>query len=219
MPEPKRRGARETSEESSTPKTTGTGWGNLANRKKQIDAAKSDDDSIRDFWLAEGETAIIQVLTDEPYCVDGHNIKTDAGKWGFEVCQLLEQRHCVMCRAGLKKTWKAAFKVLDYRGTWDKDKKKFKNDKQVEKLWPVGSTLAEQLKAIVDKRGRALSSMVLEVSCSGSGKAKTYNFETAFDKDDKKLIPIEWEEEYPSLEELVTPKTDEKLEARGFAND
>lgn len=210
-----RRGA-STEKESTSPKTTGSGWGNLANRKKQIEDSK-DEDSIRDFWLADGETAQVQFITDEPYCVDGHNVKTDAGKWGFEVCQLMEQRHCLMCRTGIKKTWKAAFKVLDYRGTWDTDKKKFKHDKQVEKLWLVGSTIAEQLKAITDKRGKPLTEMVLEISRSGSGKSVSYNFEPAFDKDDKKLIPVEWEEEYPELEELVVPKNDAKLEARGFS--
>lgn len=220
MPEKKpesRRGAK--ASEEAKPKTTGSGWGNVANRKKQVEASKSDEDAIRDFWLADGESAIVQFVTDEPYCVDGHNIKTDAGKWGFEVCQLVEQRHCVMCRSGLKKTWKAGFKVLDYRGTWDAEKKKFKHDKQVEKLYMVGAAIAEQLKALTDKRGKALSTMVLEISRSGSGKSTAYNFETAFDKDDRKLVPVEWEEVYPELDEIVISKTDEQLEAKGFNAD
>ena len=63
----------------------------------------------------------------------------------------------------------------------NKEKKRFNNDKPIEKIWMVGATIAQQLKQIVDKKGKDLTEMVLEVSRSGSGKDSSYNFEQAFE--------------------------------------
>ena len=145
-------------------------------------------------------------------------IKTDGGKWMFTPCQLSTQRHCLVCRDGIKKTWRAAFKILDYRGTWDKDRKKFKHDEKIEKVWYVGSGLTEQIQALADKRGKPLSEIVVEVTRSGKGKSSTYNLEQAWDAEtDKRVVPAKHKEVFAPIEEICKPLTDDKLEAIGFS--
>ena len=118
---------------------------------------------------------------------------------------------------GSKQIWRAAFKLLDYRGSWDSEKKKFKHDKPVEKIWRVGTTIAQQLKQIVDKKGKELTELVLEVTRTGEGKDATYNFEMAFDDDDRRMRPKDWEEMLPSAEEICQPPTDDELDEMGVS--
>lgn len=196
------------------------GWGAVAKRQAEVAERRSEAESkVREFWLKTDETATIQFLQDEPYCFDAHQVKDKRGNWAIVPCQLNTGRHCVLCSEGIKQTWRAAFKILDYRGTWDKDKKCFKNDKPIEKLWMVGSTIAQQLKQIVDKRGKDLTEMVFEVTRSGSGKDSSYNFEQAFDDDDRKLKPLDWDEVTPSAEELCQPPTEDEIDEMGYSSD
>lgn len=196
------------------------GWGAVAKRQADI-AERRDaaDSAIRDFWLKSDESAVIQFLQDEPFCFDAHQVKDRSGNWAIVPCQLNTGRHCVLCSDGVKQTWRAAFKIIDYRGSWDSEKKKFRNDKPVEKLWKVGATIAQQLKQIVDKKGKPLTEMVFEVTRSGSGKDSSYNFEIAFDDDDKKLRPIEWEEVAPSAEDLCQPPTEDEIDEKGYSSE
>lgn len=196
------------------------GWGAVAKRQADIAERKAEMESmVHDFWLKTDESAIIQFLQDEPYCFDAHQVKDKNGKWTIVPCQLNTGRHCVLCSNGVKQTWRAAFKILDYRGNWDKDKKKFKNDKPIEKIWKVGSVIAQQLKQIVDKKGKDLTEMVFEVTRSGSGKDSSYNFEQAFDERDRRMKPIEWEEQTPSAEELCQPPTEDEIDERGYTSE
>lgn len=195
-----------------------SGWGALAKRQVEVAEKKSAlENSVRDFWLKDGETAIVQFLQDEPFCYDAHNIKDSKGNWKVVPCQLNNAKHCVLCSDGIKQTWRAAFKVLDYRGNWDKEKSKFKNDEPLEKLWKVGMTVANQIKAQCDKRGKDLTEMVFEVTRSGAGKEASYNFEIAYDKKDRKIVPISHKEEFPTAEELCQPLTDDELDKMGFS--
>lgn len=195
------------------------GWGAVARRQAILEEKqKSLDTRPKDFFLMAGESAVVQFLQDEPYCFDAHRVKDKRGNWTIVPCQLNTGKHCLMCTQGVKLTWQAAFKVLDYRGSWDKDKKCFKNDEPVEKIWKVGSVLANQLKQLITKKGKDLTEMVLEVSRSGQGKDATYNFEQAFDDDDKKLRPITYKEKFPSTEECCQPPTDDEIDARGLTS-
>lgn len=208
----RRRGSSESRRERST-----QGWGAVAKRQADIAANKeAAENAVRDFWLKSDETAIIQFLQDEPYCYDAHQVKDKKGNWTVVPCQLNTGRHCVLCSEGVKQTWKAAFKILDYRGSWDKDKKRFTNDTPIEKIWKVGSTIAQQLKQIVDKKGKDLTEMVFEVTRSGSGKDSSYNFEQAFDSSDRKMKPLDWDEQTPSAEELCQPPTEDEIDERGY---
>lgn len=195
-----------------------TGWGAVA-KKKAENAENFDNDKIRDFWLKDGEEATIQFLHDEPHAVDGHSVKLGTAKnHNFTPCQKNTQKHCLMCREGIKVQTRFAFKILDYRGSWDKDKEKFKYDKPVEKLWLTGIKVAESLKGRVDRTGKPLTKTVLSVTRTGTGTSSAYNFETAFDKDDEKLSPIKnFKEEFDEVENLVRPLTDDQLDSKGFS--
>lgn len=215
---PRRRRSEHSEDTRSSRKTQG--WGAVAKRQADIaERREKAENSVRDFWLKPDETAVIQFLQDEPYCYDAHQVKDKNGHWSVVPCQLNTGRHCVLCSDGVKQTWRAAFKILDYRGSWDSDKKKFRNDKPVEKIWKVGSTIAQQLKQIVDKKGRELTEMVFEVTRSGSGKDSSYNFEQAFDDDDRKLKPMEWDEQTPSAEELCQPPTEDEIDEKGYTDE
>ncbi len=194
------------------------GWGAVAKRQTAIAEAKERaDGAIKDFWLADGESAVIQFLQPEPYCYDAHSIKDKKGKFMTVPCGLTTSRHCTLCSEGVKTTWKAAFMVLDFRGTWDTDKKRFKHDVQVPKIWKVGTTIAQQLKQQVDKRGKDLDELVFEVTRSGAGKDATYNFEIAFDSDDKKIKPVVFDmEEIPTVEDCCKPLTEDELDELGY---
>lgn len=195
------------------------GWGAVAKRQAEVaEKREKAENAVRDFWLKPDETATIQFLQDEPYCFDAHQVKDKRGNWVLVPCQLNTGRHCVMCSDGFKQTWRAAFKIIDYRGSWDKDKKKFKYDKPIEKIWKVGSTIAQQIKQIVDKKGKNLTEMVFEVTRSGEGKESSYNFEQAFDERDRKMKPLDWEELTPTAEELCQPPTEDEIDENEYVN-
>lgn len=196
------------------------GWGAVARRQAEVaERMEAAENAVREFWLKPDESATIQFLQDEPYCFDAHQVKDKNGKWTIVPCQLNTSRHCVLCSEGVRRTWRAAFKIIDYRGSWDKDKKKFTYDKPVEKIWKVGSTIAQQLKQIVDKKGKDLTEMVFEVTRSGAGKDSSYNFEQAFDEDDRKLKPIDFDEQAPSAEDLCQPPTEDEIDEAGYTDE
>ena len=196
-----------------TPERSTSGWGAVARRQAEIAERRSEmENQVKEFYLKDGESATIQFLHD------AHSVRDKNGRFSVVPCQLNTQRRCEMCSRGIKQTWRAAFKILDYRGSWDKDKKKFTYDKPVEKIWKVGATIANQLKSIRDRRGRELTEMVLEVTRSGSNTDTTYNFEPAFDDDDRKRSPIPWKEATPPVETLCQPPTDDEIDASGYSD-
>lgn len=197
------------------------GWAAVIKKQEEYEKVKELQESQKDrpneFWLKAGESAHIQLLHDEPYTFDCHSIKDKFGNFKTVPCQLSAQKHCLMCREGLKLGWKGAYKILDYRGTWDKEKKRFKHDKPVEKLWVVNMTQIGLLQAQKEKRKKDLDELVLEISRTGKGKNDTsYNFELALDDQDNRIRPIEFEEQYPSARKLMQPLSDEELEVLGF---
>lgn len=199
------------------------GWAEYARIRKEKEAKEKQREEmgerIWNFWLRPGESAVIQFLHDDPYIFDAHSIQVRRGgekRWQTEPCQLLSQRYCVMCKDGSKAVSKAGFKILDYRGNWDKDKEDFDN-KPVERLWIVSMTVLGQIAAKKEKSGKDLTELVLEVSRTGAGKNDTaYSFETALDEDDRKLKPIEWDSETADIDELLQPKTDDDLMDLGY---
>lgn len=190
------------------------GWGAVARRRKEIEEKREEAESaVRDFWTKVGESAVIQFLQAEPFCFDAHVVEDSRGNVKTVPCQLMNKRRCTLCSDGVKKTWKAAFKILDYRGNWDKDSKKFLNDEKIEKLWVVGTILATKLQQISVKRGKDLTELVFEVTYNGKGD---YNLEAALDDDDRKLKPVEWKEKMPTAEELCQPPTDDEIDEKGY---
>lgn len=197
-----------------------SGWGAVAKRQAEVaEKREAAENSVREFWLKTDESAIVQFLQDEPYCFNAHQVKDKRGNWTIVPCQLDTRKHCVMCNDGFKQTWRAAFKILDYRGSWDKDKKKFKHDTPVEKIWKVGATVAQQLKQLIDKKGKDLTDFVFEVTRSGSGKDTSYNFEVAYDDDDRRMKPLDWDEKFPTAEELCQPPTEDEIDKAGYTDE
>lgn len=194
-----------------------SGWGAVASRRV---GSGERDEWIRNFVLKDGESAIIQFLNDEPFCTDGHNVKNARGRWEFQPCQKEVQKSCLMCSDDIRVAWKAFFKVIDYRGEWNKEKNRHTGGAPVEVRWGLSAGVAKQVKAQVDKRGKRLSELVFEVSRSGSGAQDTsYNFEIAIDeKTDKRIVPLKWKEKFPPLSEICQPLSDEELIERGFTN-
>jgi hypothetical protein len=181
--------------------------------ERDITKAKEIESNVKnrvnEFWLADGESAIVQFYADEPYCTEGHTIQ-QGKQFPFVPCQLTAQRHCLMCEESLTPSWKAIFKVADHRGTWDKDKKRFKYDKIVEKVWLMPAALTEQLRTYVEKKRKNLSEVVLEVTRTGSGTKSTYNIDLAWDEDaDRPIKPSKLKSELPDLEEIYAPPTDD----------
>lgn len=193
------------------------GWGAVARRQAEVkEHREALENQVREFWLRSGESANVQFLQNEPYCFYAHNVKDKNGRWKVVPCQLNTQDSCTLCNSGVKQTWKAAFKILDLRGQWDKDKKKFIGGKPTEKIWLVGTTIAQQLKQFIDRKGKDLTDMVLEVTRSGEGKDSTYNLGIALDDDDRKIRPIEWESDTPDCSELCTPPNDDEIDENGY---
>ena len=60
--------------------------------------------AVRDFFLKDGETAVVQFLQDEPYCYDAHNVRDKKGNWKVIPCGLNTKKHCVLCSDGVKQT-------------------------------------------------------------------------------------------------------------------
>jgi len=82
------------------------------------------------FWLKNGEEIDVVILDENPTVFWGHVIKckTDAGRTFYrtEQCQKSEQDFCEMCdmtdnKAVSKAKRIIAFRILDSRGSWDKD--------------------------------------------------------------------------------------------------
>lgn len=197
--------------------SSNSGWGDVMKKKKQIETAKKMKgnrpaylDIRNKFMVKDEETVRIQILNDEPVCVDGCNIP---GDFDFYVSRKNVDRTCPLVEHGLKPTFRAGFKVLDYRGKYDKDKRKHIGGEPEEKYWLVSNTVATQLHALMKRKGTPLTEMVLDVTRSGSDKNTTYNFEVATDR--KGMVePIEdYEETLPSLKKVLKPLSRADLEA------
>ena len=119
-------------------------------------------------------------------------------------------------KAGKTNTYSGFVKKI-----FNSERKRFKNDKPIEKIWIVGSTIANSLKQVrdKDKKGRELNQMVLEVTRSGEGKDSTYNFEQAFDEDDKRMRPIDWDEQGMTAEEYCQPPTEDEIDEAGYTDE
>lgn len=213
--QPSRRGSRRSSSRASSPSrdsgksaSAATGWDAVVEKKEELDERRNDSYGPRDFWLLDGETAVIQPLQDEPYCFDAHRVKV-RGKWTHEPCQLTHYKTCQFCDDQVPASWRAAIKVLDYRGNWDKDAKEHKWDAEIVKAWQLSHTVALQLKEFIDRRNKPLSKMVLEVTRSGSGKKTSYNIALALDDDDQVMQPLssrEYEDEFNDISEYFQPR-------------
>lgn len=184
------------------------GWGKVVQRKAQTEARSSKNKPVyldikNKFYLVDGETVTVQFLTDEPVCVEGVLLPPDHRD--FYVSRKEVDRHCPFVERNLPLQFKVAFKVLDYRGTYDSKTKTHNFDKPVEKYWLTSNTVGMQLKTLVDRKNKPLSQMVLDVTRSGADKNTTYNFEMSLDANDYPKRPVAFNESLPSLSDALKP--------------
>lgn len=203
-------------ENSEPGETTGRGWDAVSNKKALTEELRNTP-RVSELWLKDGEEVNIQFLDDEPYAFHAHSVKQPAGSkvpFRLVACQLSKQRHCLLCTSGNKQTWRAAFRVLDYRGKYDSTSKKFLYDAPQEKMYLVTQTVALQIKKLADKNGGRLSHIVVTVSRTGSGKSDTsYSFQKARDEDENLIPPVAGAK--PTLEapeKVYAPLSDQALE-------
>jgi len=226
-PVTKKPSGRSTESEDDEPlRTTGRGWDTVTNKKTLNDELANSPTNVlkrQNFWLADGEEADIQFLDADPYAFDAHsmNFSGDGKNWEYIPCQLEAHRHCTMCEDGSKPIWRGAFRILDFRGKWDKDKRKFLYDKPVEKIWVFNATVAAQIKAKHDKKGKdEFLKTVYTITRTGSGKKNTaYTIELARDDEDNRIPPVKGHKvEMPECEEILVPPTDKQLQAMGYSS-
>jgi hypothetical protein len=202
------------------PKSGGKGWAEVARRSK-VSSLKSGSkrpaylDIKNKFIISDGDIVTVQFLDDEPVCVKGCNVPS--ANFDFYVSRKEVDKSCPMLDAGLKETWKAGFRILDYRGEYDKATKKHKpNSAPQEKIWLVSNTVATQLLDIQSRKNKPLTRMVLDVSRKGSGKDTVYNFDTAREdpSDDESPVmkPIPHTPALPELTEVLKPLSRQQLE-------
>jgi hypothetical protein len=164
------------------------------------------------FNLKDGESAVIQFLDEEPFCADGHLLGND--HFNFYPCLKTRQRSCPACDKGVPEAWRVLFRILDDRGTYNKDKGGYTYDENVERFWLMSSAVSETLEAFAKSKGMNLVDMVIQVTRIGSDTKTRYNLELAVDPGTKAMFePLDWGTPgLPTPEDALTPLTTEAME-------
>ena len=191
------------------------GWGRFLNKKEEI-ADREANKKPREFWLKDGETAVIQVLESEPYVAEFHSVRNAQGKFTLEPCQLENQKHCVLCQKGMSTSTRGVFKVLDFRGSWNKDTSDFNWDEPTEKVWLVGLSILEQLYALTQKRGQGIDKFTIEVTRSGTGTNTRYNFSRALNDSDEPWATVTHSSDFASAKDMYAPIGDDAMLRKGY---
>ena len=164
---------------------TGEDAWDVINNSKQSGDEGGFNKMNTNFFLMDGDEVDIVLLDDNPFVFMGHIIKcrTDAGKTFYttEQCQKSIQGHCNMCSSNNKSIGKAknivAFRLLDSRGTWNKDSQDWDWIAKP-KIFLTPMYLAKQFKALKDDVGGKLSDYVIKLS-----KNQNYVAQMAMAKD------------------------------------
>jgi hypothetical protein len=189
---------------------SGRGWQAFANKKTA--AAEQQEraaNSLREVYLKDGDEVMIQFLDDEPLCLDMHMVKNQHDRFETLTCGKSNRRTCDLCDRKASTVWRAAFKVLDYRGEWDKDNKEWKHDKPVEGYILVNQKTAGIIENNRKRRGSLLNDVFIYTRIGGGSTDTTYNLEVARDEHDNKIKPkMGFKEEKASVDVALAPITD-----------
>lgn len=201
------------------PEKKAQGWGAVNNQVKETEERKEQyANKLNDIWWTDGETIRLQIVEEDPHCMDTHGVKNKHHKFVQVPCQHGTQRTCTLCNEGSKTSFRAAFLILDYRGGWNKEAKAFDYDldNATFKRWLTPLAIAQQLESLKKRSKIDLTGMVLDVTRTGTDSSTKYNIERAIE-DGKLLDPLDLSgEEFPSLEEACKPYTDDMLDAEGI---
>lgn len=142
-------------------------------------------DFVKTFYLREGDSAEIQFIEHEPVMVRAHSVEIRPRFWRFFPCI---GEGCPLCIDGTTPSFRVVFNVVDFRGTWDRDKGAF-DGKPIVKIWWMSGTTAAVFEKLSHKE-LGLNGYKYEVTRFGSGSTTTY-------------LPQEIEERELTKEEMV----------------
>ena len=221
---PKKPSRNEASSNRSESTSVLSGWGAV---KRMQEAAKEREEKkdflLREFKLQDGEEALIQILSPEPKLLDYHLIVNKNGRYENTPCQKANSKDCLMCDDKINSSLKVVFKILDFRGERVKDEDTgewgytYDSENPVEAIWITSLTVGGQINSFIERKKRNATEMILSVTRNGKKTDTTYNLEIALDEDNNAYQPVDWAEEKMSLEEAITPKSNEELIRDGFA--
>lgn len=176
---------------------------------KGFDAAEeqaaSSGNFTRDFFLKDGETAVIRILRaepDEPFNIRSHFVNN---RW-VTCPQGIDGEDCPVCESGKKATNQFVFNVIDTRDFVDKNGKSHKDEV---KLWRVGIKLLKLLKRRAANYG-PLNTYDIEVTRLGSGTNTTYDIDV-LTKSIGSEINLTAEQVPFVLEDVLAPKSRAEL--------
>lgn len=153
-----------------------------------------------DFWMKDGEEALIRFREDEPVTYYEHSITVNGKRRPF-TCP--GEDVCPACKKGIKRRWRAAYNVIDYR-TW-KDKKGVEHSHDV-KVYKCGKMVFEDLDKIDRRYG--LTSRDLTICRTGAGLDTKY---TWFHEDPADLSREDRNKDLYDLLEVLAPLEVSKL--------
>lgn len=151
-----------------------------------------------DFFLKDGESAVIRILDPESFNIRSHFVK---GKGNFTCGQGIDGEDCPLCERGNKASNQYIYQVWDDREY--EDRKGVTHEGGV-KIWRTGIRLLRQLKKLSNKFG-PLDTYDIEVSRSGKEQDTTYSVLPEIDTIGSEFALPEGVELY-DLEDVLKPR-------------
>lgn len=202
-------------------------WEKIENMKTgaRTDPGHSDENGFNklntNFFLRDGESAYVQFVDNVPFIFAGHGLKMTSKRGSTyyitEACQKSTKRSCVLCSSSNSRVSDMrqyiAFRLIDYRGTYDTKTKKVDSDVPAPSIFLTPKGLAMQLKQIIDDNGGDITDKLIKLTKN----EKNYNAQVVVekDKDDPSLQRVKkakvWDGLVPDAKHIYSPKEDEDL--------
>lgn len=153
-----------------------------------------------DFWLKDGDDAMVRFLSNEPISIYQHRIQ-NGGKWVTSTCL---RDGCPLCEAGNKPQFVGVFSIIDRRKEeWvDKNTGKKVSRQNTVKMWRCGTRVMGSLEKLTARRG-SLMGYDISVSRTGTSTDTIYTLipeiPSPMSAEDKALKPLD-------LVKLLAPK-------------
>lgn len=114
-------------------------------------------ESSNRFWLKKKDSAVVTMITDEPFSFYEHQVEL-GGRWDVTFTCTQGFRECPLCAAGVKRYYVGIFSIIQ-EGTFTYKTKdgKEKTDVNPRKLLPAKSEMLKKFKNWKDKRGTLVS--------------------------------------------------------------
>jgi len=156
------------------------GWDDTEEYSNELDKQREQSQNfILDFWLDDGESAVVRFLNEEPVTFRQHYIP-GAKNEKFYTC--LEgttdedgnRVQCPFCSAGNKPSFRGGFLIVDRsKDTWESNGEQREATNQI-KLFTQGIKVMKVLKGLAEKRD--LTQWDMEITRTGTGTETQYNF-------------------------------------------